>query len=424
MEIIDSEIVFESFFSQNDQKYLQQEEQLVKFFKCGIFIFTVGTTVYFLFPLLHVNAKELLKQKSCEKIITVDGSEFQKLFHQVDYRPTKIVKKNVQKIVKNITHSNSSTITGTIEFGQVIDLTPFFQSIFSTKNTVEVLELPTQQKLLFTHKLISSFQKINDYILINKVALLKGGFFGIGLGELKVAKKGFDLVKSFLQNKEKEDAQETKKNFIKSVAIGTGASVTALLANPYLLMSLVAIYLIKGKIPSPQTSQEYDKLPEPVKPLFKKPSTKQRFFDYYLKPIYQFNSPLPYVIIGSIILYFYKGKIIAFIENKSEARTAFGEIASIMMNQLKNQFTEFVAFVKSTNSVFTEQMKNSQKEYTENIKENKQELKQNLQEQKEQIGLFERIFPYQVQAAREITDSIHNDPSIANLLLQSLEDMN
>jgi hypothetical protein len=80
-----------------------------------------------------------------------------------------------------------------------------------------------------------------------------------------------------------------------------------------------------------------------------------------------------------------------------------------MMNQLKNQFTEFVSFVKNTNTIFVEQLKNTQKEYTENI---------------EKVGFFETIFPHQAKKRREITTSIHEDSSNKNLLLQSLEDMN
>ena len=387
MEIIDSEILYDSFFSQNHHKYLQQDQQIGKFFKYGIFFFTVGTTVSFLFPLVHVNAKELLKEKINEKFITTDGLEFQKLFQQIDYRPNKTVKNVVKKVVKQIVTSSNS-ITGTIEFGQVIDLTPFFEKLFSTQGTVEIIDLPPQQKLFVVQKVLSSFQQLNQYLYANRIALIRGGFFGIGLGQLQAAKKTFDIFQSFLPNKneqkERED-DEKNNNLFKTLLIGTGTKITGLLSNPYLLLSFLGIYLVKGKFPFPETAQQYDQLPVPVKPLFKKPSKTQRFLDYYIKPIYNFKSPLPYVIIGSIILYFYKGQIIAFITQKSEARTAFGELASIMMNQLKNQFSEFVAFVKSTNSVFTEQIKNNQKEYTETIKENKQELKQNLQEQKENL---------------------------------------
>jgi hypothetical protein len=266
-----------------------------------------------------------------------------------------------------------------------LDLNPILKQLFNknnSENLTKIIEMESPNIVL--DQIIYSLLLVKNSIRNNRIALISGGFLGLGLGELHTAKKGFDFVKNFLdKRKEREERKNSEKNG--SLAAASIAAIGGIVTNPFIALPIVIIILLKGKLPLPRTAQDYDLLPEPVKPLFKEPSNTKKFLDYYIRPIYNFKTPVPYIIIGGIIIYLNKGQILAFITNRDDYKSAFGEITSIMMNQLKNQFTEFVSFVKNTNTIFVEQLKNTQKEYTENIKETKDTLKENIIEHKAHI---------------------------------------
>jgi hypothetical protein len=376
-------IEIESQYLSQENACLQDEkiEQVLK----GIAIVgCISIGFVFLFPILSNAQISAIKDLPINEFIEYDGVKVRKLFKTIDYRQKKVLKNIVQEIANDNTIMNS--IQANIEinpFGGVLDLTPILEKLFSftnKQNSVKIIELEPQQKLVLLNQVMYSFQQLKNYYLgNNKLILLTGGFLGVGFNEIQIAKKGFDFVKKFLDKKEREKEVETKRQ---NNNLGSLLAFTNLFTNPFVAVPIIMVIVLKGRIPAPKTPKDYDELPEPLKPLFKKPSKQQRFIEYYVKPIYNFRSPIPYVIVGGIIIYFSKGKLIAFFGNTDQYRSAFGEITSIMMNQLKNQFSEFVNFVKSTNSIFVEQLKTMQREASENFKETKQTLKENLGEQK------------------------------------------
>lgn len=363
-------------------------EQDQKTLKILNYIFLIGfatIVVVVLFPYVS-NAKEGIKNIKKEEFIQYGDKTFRKLYSQKDYRNIKPVKQLLKNTIKQEIKRTSSQITGTIEFAPlgVIDLNPILSELFSTKKKnetlIQVIQVEPTKVYLLLSQVVYCFKKINNYVKVNKIAFLSGGFLGFGLGELATAKKGFDVVKSFLDKR--SEKKEEKENVAKKVAMASIAGLGGVIGNPLIILPIVAIIILKGRFPGPKTIQEFDELPEPIKPFFKKPNKLKRFTDYYIRPIYNLKTPLPYCVVGCFIIYFNKGKIMAFIANRDQYRSAFGEITSIMMGQLKNQFVEFVSFVKNTNTIFVDQLRTSQKDYNDSIKEGKDTLKEIVKEQK------------------------------------------
>lgn len=316
-------------------------------------------------------------------------------FKTIDYRPKKAIKKAIKKTIKK-TLENSSIKNVSIEvspFG-VIDLNNIIKKLFSNnQNSIAISELVDKKpeianKLL--NKVMNTIAKTKHSVLKNRVTILtgiSGGFFGIGAGELHVAKKVFDFTKNMLSKEEekKKEREKNKEAMNFGPLLGTLGGVVGTATSPYILAPILITILLRGKIHGPKNAKEFDQLPEPLKPLFKKPSKGKRFIDYYIRPIYNFNTPLPYFIIGGTITYFYKGKLIAFITNKDEYRSSFGEIASIMMRQVKHQFSEFVTFVKNNNIIIIEELRRAGEQYNNLVKNDKKEDKETIQEQKSTI---------------------------------------
>ena len=340
----------------------EQDKITENLLKKVTFIIVLATGVVLLSPYIS-NAQTILTNVNKNDVIEHGATTFRKLYREKDYRT---IKKVIKKTLKsNLQPSKKAEIflKANIEctpFG-VIDLNPILTQLFSKeKNGINLIDVKPERINLVLSKLMYSFYEVKKYSIKNRLALLSGGFLGFGLGELHTAKKGFDVVRNFLDKRKEEEKKREDDKIEKKSKLGNILGLAGVLTNPLIALPIILIILLRGRLPFPKTSQEYDELPEPVKPLFEKPSKSKRFKDYYIRPLFNLKSPIPYCIVGGCILYFNKGKVYAFLTNSDQYRSAFGEITSIMMNQLKNEFTEFVSFVKNK-SIMTNMITNAAK---------------------------------------------------------------